>query len=211
MLVRCTSTSGAVSPARASRSTTEVCDQPPGLITTASPASAASKTQPSSSPSESVCRTTTSRPSSVAAASISPTSSAYVVVPYFSGSRLPSRPRLAPLSTWIVTSSPRRRSSSPRLVVLCPCVTSQARSRVLLTHGGPRRVQPGLVGIGQDRRVAQPVEDDEPQRRPAGLLVHPHHRLQPPPVAAVARRQAHRRDQLAMPVGVGPAEHPGRG
>src|SRR3712207_3533860 len=183
MLLMCTSTRGAVSIARASRSTTEVCDQPAGLSTTGSPASAASCTQRSSSPSSSVCRTRTSSASSAAAAAISSTSSVYVVDPYFSGSRVPRRPRLAPLSTWTVTSAP-----------------GWSRS---LRNCGPRRVEPGLVGVGEDARVADPVQDDEPQRGAAGLLVHPHDRLDALPVPGVAGGQPHRGDEPGVPVDLG--------
>src|SRR4051794_19818461 len=183
MLVMCTSTSGAVSIASASRSTTEVCDQPAGLSTTGSPSSAAACTQRSSSPSSSVCRTCTSRPSSSAAEATSSTSSAYVVVPYFSGSRFPSRPRLAPLSTWIVTGLP-----------------SGWWGGWSCGDGRPRGVEPGLVGAGEDARVADAVQDDEPQRGTAGLLVHPHDRLDALPVPGVAGGQPHRGDQPVVPV-----------
>src|SRR3712207_7316352 len=84
---------------------------------------------------------------------------------------------LAPLNTWIVTSSPRWRSSPPCRNVLRPCVTSRARSRGhSSTDRRPRGVEPGLVGVGEDARVADAVQDDEPQRGAAGLLVHPHDR-----------------------------------
>src|SRR5919206_1464811 len=209
MLLMCTSTSGAVSIASASRSTTEVCDQPAGLSTTGSPASAAACTQRSSSPSSSVCRTRTSRPSSSPVAAISSTSSACVVAPYFSGSRVPSRPMLAPLNTWIVTSSPRWRSSPPCRNVLRPCVTSRARSRGhSSTDGRPRGVEPGLVGVGEDARFADAVQDDEPQRGAAGLLVHPHDRLDALPVPGVAGGQPHRGDQPGVPVDLGAGQQP---
>jgi hypothetical protein len=74
MLLMCTSTTGAVAAASASRSTTEVCDHPPGLITIGFPASVASWTQRSSSPSSSVCRTRTSICSSCAVFSTTSTS-----------------------------------------------------------------------------------------------------------------------------------------
>src|SRR3712207_5452774 len=86
-----------------------------------------------------------------------------------------------PLSTWIVTSPPRWRWSTPCRNVLCPCVTSRARSPRVSAHNCPGGVEPGLVGVGQDHRVPQPVEDDEPQRRAPGLLVHPHDRLKGAP------------------------------
>src|SRR3954465_14806688 len=187
MLVMCTSTSGASRPASASRRATEVCDQPPGLISTGSPASDAAWTQRSISPSSSVWRTRTSMSISRAVTPISSTSSAYVVVPYLSGSRRPSRPRFGPFRTWIVIGLLVRGGEA-----------GGARG-----DSGPGGVEPGLVGIGQDRGVAQPVQHDEAQRRAAGLLVHPHDRLQPRPVTGVAGGQPHGADAPAAPARAG--------
>src|SRR5699024_2049246 len=91
--------------AAASRRATEVWVHAPALSTTGTAASAASCSQPLISCSASVWRTSRSMPRSAATRWHPATRSAYVVVPYTSGSRCPRRPRLGPFSTKTVIRS----------------------------------------------------------------------------------------------------------
>src|SRR6185312_10284241 len=70
----------------------------------AAPLALASWMKPTISPSPLVCLNTTSRPKRLAVARQSASTSARDEVPYFSGSRVPSRFRFGPLRTWMVVA-----------------------------------------------------------------------------------------------------------
>lgn len=182
----CTSISGALSSAHASRNATEVWVRPPALRITGWFASAAPWIQSSSSASLSLCRTMAFSPSAAASASISAASWSCVVSPYTSGSRRPSRPRFGPLITCTIMRRPRR--------------------------PGRHTPPPAATGPGrQPARLGQSVQHHEPQHPGAGLLV-PGHVFQQlrQRVGVVADRQAERGQDGAVPPRGGVVEPPGQ-
>src|SRR5471032_3637366 len=100
MLEICTSTNGMATPARASRRATLVCVSPPGLMTMAStPSVRAAWMRSISAPSWLLWKQDKLAPAAAAWATAACSMSARVLAPYTSGSRLPSKFRLGPLSS----------------------------------------------------------------------------------------------------------------